>query len=248
MTEQNVDRNEIAKFEALASRWWDPGSEFKPLHEINPLRLNYIDERAPLPGRKVLDVGCGGGLLSEGMALRGAHVTGIDMGEAPLSVARLHGLESGIKVDYRQITIEELAADPEHAGQYDAITCLEMLEHVPEPASIIQACAKLLRPGGDLFVSTINRNPKSFLFAIVGAEYVLNMLPKGTHEWRKFIRPSEMSEFLRKAEFDVQDLTGMTYNPVTRIYKLGRDVDVNYLMHAKLDAIAGNTASETASA
>ncbi|MGP4844344.1 bifunctional 2-polyprenyl-6-hydroxyphenol methylase/3-demethylubiquinol 3-O-methyltransferase UbiG [Marinobacter sp. 1Y8] len=248
MTEQNVDRNEIAKFEALASRWWDPGSEFKPLHEINPLRLNYIDERAPLPGRKVLDVGCGGGLLSEGMALRGAHVTGIDMGEAPLSVARLHGLESGIKVDYRQITIEELAADPEHAGQYDAITCLEMLEHVPEPASIIQACAKLLRPGGDLFVSTINRNPKSFLFAIVGAEYVLNMLPKGTHEWRKFIRPSEMSEFLRKAEFDVQDLTGMTYNPVTRIYKLGRDVDVNYLMHAKLDALTPEPTSETTSA
>lgn len=243
MTEQNVDRNEIAKFEALASRWWDPGSEFKPLHEINPLRLNYIDERAPLPGRKVLDVGCGGGLLSEGMALRGAHVTGIDMGEAPLSVARLHGLESGIKVDYRQITIEELAADPEHAGQYDAITCLEMLEHVPEPASIIQACAQLLRPGGDLFVSTINRNPKSFLFAIVGAEYVLNMLPKGTHEWRKFIRPSEMSGFLRHAEFNVLDLTGMTYNPVTRIYKLGRDVDVNYLMHAKLDALPPETES-----
>ncbi|ROT99244.1 bifunctional 2-polyprenyl-6-hydroxyphenol methylase/3-demethylubiquinol 3-O-methyltransferase UbiG [Marinobacter sp. R17] len=235
MSGNNVDRNEIAKFEALASRWWDPNSEFKPLHDINPLRLNYIDERAPLPGRKVLDVGCGGGLLSEGMAQRGAHVTGIDMGEAPLSVARLHGLESGIEVDYQQIPIETLAEDPAHIGQYDAITCLEMLEHVPEPASIIQACAKLLRPGGDLFVSTINRNPKSFLFAIVGAEYVLNMLPKGTHEWRKFIRPSEMSDFLRHAGFEVKDLTGMTFNPITKIYKLGRDVDVNYLMHAKLE-------------
>ncbi|WP_207950575.1 bifunctional 2-polyprenyl-6-hydroxyphenol methylase/3-demethylubiquinol 3-O-methyltransferase UbiG [Marinobacter sp. JSM 1782161] len=229
----NVDQNEIAKFEALASRWWDPNSEFKPLHEINPLRLNYIDERAPLPGRKTLDVGCGGGLLSEGMAQRGAHVTGIDMGEAPLSVAKLHGLESGIKVDYRRVSVEELAEDPEHAGQYDVVTCLEMLEHVPDPGSAIRACAKLLRPGGDLFVSTINRNPKSFLFAIVGAEYVLNMLPKGTHEWRKFIRPSEMSNFLRDAGFEVNDLTGMTYNPITRIYKLGRDVDVNYLMHAK---------------
>ncbi|TBW56634.1 bifunctional 2-polyprenyl-6-hydroxyphenol methylase/3-demethylubiquinol 3-O-methyltransferase UbiG [Marinobacter halodurans] len=235
MSGNNVDRNEIAKFEALASRWWDPNSEFKPLHDINPLRLNYIDERAPLPGRKVLDVGCGGGLLSEGMAQRGAHVTGIDMGEAPLSVARLHGLESGIEVDYKQIPIETLAEDPAHIGQYDAITCLEMLEHVPEPGSIIQACAKLLRPGGDLFVSTINRNPKSFLFAIVGAEYVLNMLPKGTHEWRKFIRPSEMSDFLRHAGFEVKDLTGMTFNPITRVYKLGRDVDVNYLMHARLD-------------
>ncbi|WP_148863244.1 bifunctional 2-polyprenyl-6-hydroxyphenol methylase/3-demethylubiquinol 3-O-methyltransferase UbiG [Marinobacter fonticola] len=231
---KNVDQNEIAKFEALASRWWDPHSEFKPLHDINPLRLNYIDERAPLPGRKVLDVGCGGGLLSEGMAQRGAHVTGIDMGEAPLSVAKLHGLESGIKVDYRQVPVEELAEDPEHAGQYDVITCLEMLEHVPQPASIIRACARLLKPGGDLFVSTINRNPKSFLFAIVGAEYVLNMLPKGTHEWRKFIRPSEMADFLRHAQFDVTDLTGMTYNPITKAYKLGRDVDVNYLMHAKL--------------
>lgn len=235
----NVDQNEIAKFEALASRWWDPNSEFKPLHDINPLRLNYIDERAPLPGRKVLDVGCGGGLLSEGMAQRGAHVTGIDMGEAPLSVARLHGLESGVKVEYRQVPVEELAADPEHTGQYDVITCLEMLEHVPNPASIIQACAKLLKPGGDLFVSTINRNPKSFLFAIVGAEYMLNMLPKGTHEWRKFIRPSEMADFLRRAHFEVADLTGMTYNPLTKIYKLGRDVDVNYLMHARLGDAEG---------
>lgn len=232
MTNQNVDRNEVAKFEALASRWWDPGSEFKPLHDINPLRLNYIDQKAQLAGKKVLDVGCGGGLLSEGMARHGAHVTGIDMGEAPLSVAKLHGLESGVKVDYQRITVEELAADPAHAGQYDVVTCLEMLEHVPQPDSVIRACAAMLKPGGHLFVSTINRNPKSFLFAIVGAEYVLNMLPKGTHEWRKFIRPSEMSDHLRHAGLEIRDLTGMTYNPITKSYRLGRDVDVNYLMHA----------------
>lgn len=233
MSNQNVDQNEIAKFEALASRWWDPTSEFKPLHDINPLRLNFIDERVSLAGKRVLDVGCGGGLLSEGMALRGAHVTGIDMGEAPLQVAKLHGLESGVKVDYRQTTIEDLAKDPEHAGQYDAVTCLEMLEHVPNPASVINSCAAMLRPGGHLFVSTINRNPKSFLFAIVGAEYIMNMLPKGTHEWNKFIRPSEMSDYLRQAGLDIRELTGMTYNPITKSYKLGRDVDVNYLMHAK---------------
>lgn len=227
----NVDPQEVAKFEALASRWWDPNSEFKPLHDINPLRLNYIDQRAPLAGKKALDVGCGGGLLSEGMANRGAHVTGIDMGEAPLSVARLHCLESGAKVDYRQITVEELAdAQP---GQYDVVTCLEMLEHVPQPISVLTACARLLKPGGQLFVSTINRNPKSFLFAIVGAEYLLKMLPKGTHHWRKFIRPSEMAEWIRKAGLDVGDLTGMTYNPLTKQYRLGRDVDVNYLMQAR---------------
>lgn len=232
MTRQNVDRNEIAKFEALASRWWDPNSEFRPLHEINPLRLNYIEERAPLAGKRVLDVGCGGGLLSEGMGRRGAEVTGIDMGEAPLAVARLHGLESGIDVDYRQITVEELAADPEMAGSFDVVTCLEMLEHVPDPGSVLKACATLLKPGGNLFVSTLNRNPKSFLFAIVGAEYLLRLLPKGTHEWSKFIKPSEMTAFLRAAGLQVHDLTGMTYNPLTKLYKLGRDVDVNYLMHA----------------
>lgn len=232
MSNHNVDQSEIAKFEALASRWWDPTSEFKPLHDINPLRLNYIDERAPLAGKKVLDVGCGGGLLSEGMALRGAHVTGIDMGEAPLSVAKLHGLESGVKVDYRQTTIEALAADPELAGTYDVVTCLEMLEHVPDPASVLQACAAMLKPDGVIFVSTINRNPKSFLFAIVGAEYVLKLLPKGTHEWRRFIRPSEMSDYLRQAGLVVRELTGMTYNPITKSYRLGRDVDVNYLMYA----------------
>lgn len=227
----NVDPHEIAKFEALASRWWDPNSEFKPLHDINPLRLNYIDQRAPLAGKLALDVGCGGGLLSEGMAQRGAHVTGIDMGEAPLSVARLHSLETGIKADYRQITVEALA--DEQPGHYDIVTCLEMLEHVPQPASVLKACARLLKPGGQLFVSTINRNPKSWLFAIVGAEYLLQLLPKGTHEWRKFIRPSEMAEYLRAAGLDVHDLTGMTYNPITRHYRLGRDVDVNYLMHAR---------------
>jgi 2-polyprenyl-6-hydroxyphenyl methylase/3-demethylubiquinone-9 3-methyltransferase len=239
MSNHNVDQNEIAKFEALASRWCDPTSEFRPLHDINPLRLNYIDERAPLAGKRVLDVGCGGGLLSEGMARRGAQVTGIDMGEAPLSVARLHGLESGVKVDYRQITVEELAQDPEQAGQYDVVTCLEMLEHVPDPASVIRACASMLKPGGHLFVSTINRNPKSFLFAIVGAEYVLRLLPKGTHEWKKFIRPSEMSDHLRHAGLDIRELTGMTYNPVTKVYRLGRDVDVNYMMHA-VDDREGN--------
>ena len=233
MSNQNIDQNEIAKFEALASRWWDPTSEFKPLHDINPLRLNYIDERVPLAGKRVVDVGCGGGLLSEGMALRGAHVTGIDMGEAPLSVAKLHSLDTGVDVNYRQITVEELAAAPEHAGQYDVVTCLEMLEHVPDPGSVINACAALLRPGGHLFVSTLNRNPKSFLFAIVGAEYVLKMLPKGTHEWKKFIRPSEMSDYLRNAGLEVNELTGMTYNPISKVYKLGRDVDVNYLMHAQ---------------
>lgn len=232
MSNHNVDHSEIEKFNALASRWWDPTSEFKPLHDINPLRLNYIEERCPLAGKKAVDVGCGGGLLSEGMAQRGAHVTGIDMGEAPLSVARLHGLESGITVDYQQITVEQLAGDPEHAGQYDLVTCLEMLEHVPDPGSVVKACAALLKPGGHMFVSTINRNPKSFLFAIVGAEYVLRLLPKGTHEWRKFIRPSEMSDYLRHADLDVSDLTGMTYNPLTKVYRLGRDVDVNYIMHA----------------
>ena len=226
----NVDRGEIAKFEALASRWWDPSSEFKPLHDINPLRLNFIDERVSLAGKRVLDVGCGGGLLSEGMSLRGAHVTGIDMGEAPLSVARLHGLESGVKVDYRQTTIEALAdAEPE---SYDVVTCLEMLEHVPKPSSVIEACTRVLKPGGHLFLSTLNRNPKSWLFAIVGAEYVLKMLPRGTHDWKKFIRPSELADWVRETGLDIQEVTGMTFNPITKSYKLGRDVDVNYLMHA----------------
>ncbi|WP_346836745.1 bifunctional 2-polyprenyl-6-hydroxyphenol methylase/3-demethylubiquinol 3-O-methyltransferase UbiG [Microbulbifer sp. SAOS-129_SWC] len=227
----NVDPAEIAKFEQLASRWWDREGEFKPLHEINPLRANYIDQRAPVAGRKLLDVGCGGGILAEAMAQRGAEVTGIDMGEAPLNVAKLHALESGVQVTYRRTPVEELAA--EQPGSFDIVTCLEMLEHVPDPASVIRACAALVKPGGQLFFSTINRTAKGWLFAVVGAEYVLRLLPKGTHEYGKFIRPSEMGAWLREAGLDARDITGMTYNPITRHYKLDpRDVDVNYLMHA----------------
>jgi len=223
----NVDPGEIRKFEELAARWWDPNSEFKPLHDINPLRLAYINDRIPLEGKRVVDVGCGGGLLSEGMATLGATVTGIDMGEAPLNVARLHQYESGVKVDYQQVTAEDFAR--EHPASCELCTCLEMLEHVPDPASVIRACADLLKPGGHAFFSTINRNPKSYLFAILGAEYVLRMLPKGTHEYRKFIRPSELERWARAAGLEVRDLTGMTYNPLTGEYKLGPDVDVNYL-------------------
>ncbi len=226
-TTHNVDAAEISKFEALASRWWDPNSEFKPLHDINPLRIDYIDQRAPLTGCKVIDVGCGGGLLSEGMAARGAQVTGIDMGEAPLTVARLHQHESGVQVDYRRITAENMAAG--HPGAFDTVTCLEMLEHVPDPGSVIQACADLVKPGGDVFFSTINRNPKAYMFAIIGAEYLLRMLPRGTHDYRKFIRPSEMERWARTAGLHLQDLSGMTYNPLTCEYRLGDDVDVNYL-------------------
>jgi len=225
----NVDPAEIAKFEALAHRWWDPDSEFRPLHEINPLRLAFIDERASLRDKAVLDVGCGGGILAEAMARKGARVTGIDLGEAPLSVARLHLLESGLDVDYRKISAEALAA--ESPAAFDVVTCMEMLEHVPNPDRTVQACATLVRPGGHVFFSTINRNPKSFLFAIVGAEYVLKLLPRGTHEYAKFIRPSELESWARAAELDVRDITGMSYNPLTRRYRLGRDVDVNYLMY-----------------
>ncbi|MFI2810743.1 MULTISPECIES: bifunctional 2-polyprenyl-6-hydroxyphenol methylase/3-demethylubiquinol 3-O-methyltransferase UbiG [Microbulbifer] len=227
----NVDPAEIAKFEQLASRWWDREGEFKPLHEINPLRANYIDSRAPVAGRSLLDVGCGGGILTEAMAQRGAAVTGIDMGEAPLKVARLHALESGTEVDYQRIPVEELAEkQPE---SFDIVTCLEMLEHVPDPASVVRACARLVKPGGQLFFSTINRTPKGWLFAVVGAEYVLRLLPKGTHEYGKFIRPSELGAWLRDADLELRDITGMTYNPVTRNYRLNpRDVDVNYLVHA----------------
>ncbi|MBF1800169.1 bifunctional 2-polyprenyl-6-hydroxyphenol methylase/3-demethylubiquinol 3-O-methyltransferase UbiG [Alloalcanivorax profundimaris] len=230
MSQANVDSAEIAKFNALAERWWDPESEFRPLHDINPLRLNYIDERLDLPGKKVIDIGCGGGLLSEGMARRGARVTGIDLGEAPLAVARLHAEQSGVEVEYRQVPAEEIAA--ERAGQYDAVTCLEMLEHVPDPSSVIRACATLVKPGGQVFFSTINRNPKAFLFAIVGAEYVLRLLPRGTHEYAKLIRPSELAGWARDAALEVRDTTGMTYNPLAQVYKLNRDVSVNYLMHA----------------
>jgi len=223
----NIDPGEINKFEELASRWWDPESEFKPLHDINPLRLDYIDTRAPLAGKRVLDVGCGGGILTEAMATRDAKVMGIDMGEAPLEVAQLHRLESGLEIDYRRCTAEQLAA--EMPGQFDVVTCMEMLEHVPDPASVIAACAALIKPDGQIFLSTLNRNPKSWLFAIVGAEYLLRLLPKGTHDFAKFIRPSELESGIRSAGLKLRDLTGMSYNPLTRSYSLGRDLSVNYL-------------------
>lgn len=231
-TTQNIDRAEIAKFEELAHRWWDRHSEFKPLHDINPLRANYIDERSPVAGKRVLDVGCGGGILAEAMAQRGATVTGIDMGEAPLAVARLHQLESGVSVDYRQITAEAIAA--EMPAQFDIVTCMEMLEHVPDPASIIKACAALCKPGGDLYFSTLSRSPKSWLFAIVGAEYVLNLLPKGTHDYAKLIKPSELAAWLRASDLQLVDMTGLVYNPLTKQYRLNpRDVSVNYMMHVR---------------
>lgn len=229
MNAHNVDPGEIAKFDKLAARWWDASSEFKPLHDINPLRLEFIESRASLRGKRVLDVGCGGGILTEALAAHGAQATGIDMGEAPLSVARLHLLESGLKVEYRQVTAEALAAEMPDA--FDVVTCLEMLEHVPDPGSVIDACSQLVAPGGDVFFSTINRNPKAFLLAIVGAEYVLNMLPRGTHRYDKFIRPSELGRRARSAGLALCDLRGMTYNPLTRSYALGSDVDVNYLAH-----------------
>jgi 2-polyprenyl-6-hydroxyphenyl methylase/3-demethylubiquinone-9 3-methyltransferase len=225
----NFDPAELAKFSALAHRWWDPTSEFRPLHEINPLRLAHIERMAQgLAGRRVLDVGCGGGILAEAMARAGAQVTGIDLADKPLKVAMLHKLESGCEVDYRLVSAEALAAEAPES--FDLVTCMEMLEHVPEPASVVRACARLARPGGWVFFSTINRNPKSFLFAIVGAEYVLNLLPRGTHEYARFIRPSELASHCREAGLSVVDITGMTYNPLTKVYALGRDVDVNYLV------------------
>lgn len=227
----NVDNSEIAKFEALASRWWDRESEFKPLHEINPLRINWIEEHIALAGKKILDVGCGGGILSEGMAKRGAEVTAIDMGEAPLAVAKLHQLESQVSVDYFKSTAEDFAE--QHAGEYDIVTCLEMLEHVPNPSSVVNAVYKLVKPNGYVFFSSINRNPKSFLFAIIGAEYLLRLLPRGTHDYQKFIRPSELGGWCREVGLEVQDMVGLTYNPLTKIYKLGRNVDVNYMVQAR---------------
>jgi 2-polyprenyl-6-hydroxyphenyl methylase/3-demethylubiquinone-9 3-methyltransferase len=225
----NVDPNEIRKFEELASRWWDKNSEFKPLHDINPLRANWIDNIAPVAEKKVLDVGCGGGILSESLAQRGADVTGIDMGDAPLGVARLHQLESGLSIDYQKSTAEEFAKN--HENTFDVVTCLEMLEHVPDPSSVINACAKMVKPGGTVFFSTINRNPKAFLFAIVGAEYLLRMLPRGTHEYGKFIRPSELANWSRDAGLQVNQMTGLLYNPLTKNYKLSAsDVDVNYMI------------------
>ena len=229
MTTLNIDPAEIAKFEELASRWWDDQGEFKPLHEINPLRLQYINERTELTDKKILDVGCGGGILSESMALKGAQVTAIDMGKAPLSVAKLHALEAEVDINYQQITVEELAEN--HPGEFDAVTCMEMLEHVPDPGSVIQACKTLVKPGGSVFFSTINRNPKAYAFAILGAEYILNILPKGTHDYDKFIRPSELDEWARKAGLECQGIIGMSYNPFTKIYKLGPDVNVNYMTH-----------------
>lgn len=231
MTTSNVDPKEIAKFEALASRWWDRSSEFKPLHEINPLRANYIDERSPVAGKMLVDVGCGGGILAESMAQRGAQVTGIDMGEAPLTVARIHQLESGVEVDYRQNTAEQLA--DEKPGAFDIICCLEMLEHVPDPGSVIAACAAMAKPGGNLYFSTINRNPKAFAFAIVGAEHILQLLPAGTHEYARFIKPSELAGWMRDAGLILEGMTGLTYNPISKHYRLNpKDVTVNYMVHA----------------
>ena len=225
----NVDPAELAKFSALAHRWWDPTSEFRPLHEINPLRLGHIERLAGgLAGKRVLDVGCGGGILAEAMAMRGAQVTGIDLAEKPLKVAMLHGMESASGVNYRLVAAEALALEAPES--FDVVTCMEMLEHVADPASIVRACAQLVRPGGAVFFSTINRNPKSFLFAIVGAEYVLRLLPRGTHEYARFIRPSELATHCRAAGLAIADITGMTYNPLTKVYALGRDVDVNYLV------------------
>lgn len=224
----NADPAELQKFSDLAHRWWDPTSEFKPLHEINPLRLGWIDRQTALAGKRVVDIGCGGGILSESMAALGAEVTGIDLSEKALGVARLHLFESGLKVDYRHVSAEAFAA--QHAGQFDVVTCMEMLEHVPDPASTIAACATLVKPGGRVFFSTINRNFKAYVFAVIGAEYILNLLPRGTHDYAKFIKPSELARYTREAGLDADELIGMTYNPLTKVYALGADTDVNYLM------------------
>ncbi len=231
----NVDPGEIGKFEELASRWWDPASEFKTLHDINPLRLDYIERTAGLAGQEVLDVGCGGGLLAEGMAARGARVLGIDMGEMNLRVAELHTLESGVAVDYRRLPAEALAA--ERPASFDLVTCMELLEHVPHPASVVDACARLVRPGGKVFFSTLNRNPKAYLLAILGAEYLLGMLPKGTHDFSRFIRPAELDRWVRAAGLRTVDMTGLAYNPLSRTYRLDPDdVTVNYLVTCVRDA------------
>ena len=230
----NVDPLELEKVSQLAHRWWDPESEFKPLHAINPLRLGYIESVAGLAGRSVLDVGCGGGILSEAMAARGARVTGIDLADKPLKVAKLHLFESGLKVDYRKISAEDLARTSEE--RFDVVTCMEMLEHVPDPAATVRACSELVKPGGWVFFATINRNPKSYAFAIVGAEYILKLLPRGTHDYAKFLKPSELARMCRDAGLSVAGTVGMTYNPFTRVYALGRDTDVNYILHAQKPA------------
>lgn len=227
---QNVDAHELNKFAELAHKWWDKNSEFKPLHEINPLRLGWLDKQNPLKNTRVLDVGCGGGILSEAMFFKGADVTGIDLGEKALGVAKLHQLESGAKVDYQCIAVEVLAE--QQPESFDVVTCMEMLEHVPDPASVVNACARLVKPGGSVFFSTLNRNLKSYLFAVVGAEYVLNLLPKGTHDYAKFIKPAELSGWARASGLNVSALKGMSYQPITQRYFLNDDVSVNYLIHA----------------
>lgn len=231
----NVDPQEVSKFEAMATRWWDKEGEFKPLHDLNPSRLDYIKQRANgLKGKQVLDVGCGGGILSESMAHEGAEVTGIDMGDANLTIAKMHLYESGEKVNYQKILVEELAE--QQAGQYDVVTCMEMLEHVPDPASIITACRKLVKADGHVFFSTVNRNAKSYAMAIVGAEYIMKLLPKGTHDYKKFIRPSELDQWVRQADLSTQHISGMTYNPLSGYCALSDDVDINYLLHACPDS------------
>jgi len=226
----NIDQREIDKFSELASRWWDEESEFKPLHDINPIRLNYIQQHAQLAGKQVVDVGCGGGILSESMARAGAAVTGIDLAQAAIDIARLHAAETQVKVDYQCTSTEDFSND--FAGRFDIVTCMEMLEHVPEPEAIVESCCKMLKPGGSAFFSTLNRNGKSWLYAIVGAEYVLQLLPRGTHQWNRFIKPSELASWCRQADLYVNDLTGMTYNPLTKVYRADKDISVNYLLHS----------------
>ena len=228
----NVDSHEIEKFNLLAHKWWDPTSEFKPLHEINPLRLNFIKSSVSLKGKKVLDVGCGGGILSESLANEGADVTGIDQGDKVIQIAKLHAKESGVKIKYKHINIEDFCKNTDE--RFDVITCLEMLEHVPDPNSIINTCSKLLKPGGKIFFSTINKNLKAFLFAIIGAEYILNLLPKGTHEYKKFIKPSQLQAWASGNNLSFDSIIGMTYNPITQKYKLSQDTSVNYIVQASL--------------
>ncbi len=238
----NHEPAEIRKFEALASRWWDPHSEFKPLHEINPLRMGFITRKVTLAGKRVLDIGCGGGILSEAMARQGADVSAIDLADASLAVAKLHQLESGLSIHYEKLAAEDMAA--REPGSFDVVTCLEMLEHVPDPAAIVQACATLVKPGGHVFISTINRNPKAYLFAILGAEYILNLLPRGTHDYAKFIKPSELYAWTRDAGLDAGEVTGMAYNPLTKRYSLESNVDVNYLGHFVRPATAEDSSAQ----